>query len=94
MNKLAESDWIYEVHRHYDTFVGLLVDFGYCKNEDVADDWLSTELNVEAMADAMKDTYPHKDRMRFVLDMIYHLGLDCYPQYCETSVRHIANLIQ
>ncbi len=91
--KLSDSDWIYDVHEHYDTFVKLLVDFGYCKNEDVADDWLSTELNVEAMIDALRDEYPHKDRMRFILDMIYHLGLDCYPDYSETSIRHIANLI-
>lgn len=93
MNKLADTDWVSTLHEHYDTFVKLLVDFDYCKNEDVADDWLSTELNVEAMMDALRDDYPHKERMRFVLDMIYHLGLDCYPEYCDTSIRHIANLI-
>jgi hypothetical protein len=88
-----DSEWEYELHEHYDTFVELLVQFGYCKNEDVADDWLSTELNADAMMDAVEDGYPHKARMRFILDMIYHMDLDCYPNYSETSIRHIANLI-
>lgn len=93
MDALADSDWITDVQEHYDTFVELLVEFGYCKNEDVADDWLSTELNVEAINEALSSNYPHKDRMRFILDMIYHMDLDCYPEYCDTSIRHIANLI-
>lgn len=93
MDTLAKSDWIYYVQEHYDTFVDLLVQFEYCKNEDIADDWLSTELNVEAINEALGSNYPHKDRMRFILDMIYHMGLDCYPKYCNTSIRHIANLI-
>ena len=65
MEKLAESYWIAEmIHPEYDTFVDLLVDFGYCKNEDIADDWLSTELNVESMFEAaLKPDYPHKDRV-------------------------------
>lgn len=94
MNKLAESFWIDDlIHPMYDTFVELLVQFDYCETEEVADDWLSTELNVDAMQDALTSNYPHKERMRFILDMIYHLGLDCYPEYSNVSVRTISQLI-
>lgn len=94
MEKLAQSDWIADkIHPEYDTFVDLLVDFGYCENEDIADDWLSTELNVESMYDALRFDYPHRERMLFIMDMIYHLGLDCYPEYSETSIRTISTLM-
>ncbi len=94
MDKLAESNWICDkIHPHYDTFVELLVEFGYCETYEVADDWLSTELNVEAMNEAFSPNYPHKERMRFILDMIYHLGLDCYPEYSIVSVRTLSQLI-
>lgn len=94
MDRLAESYWIDEkIHTHYDTFVDLLVEFDYCETEEVADDWLSTELNVEAMSEALLPGYPHKERMRFILDMIYHLGLDCYPEYSTISVRTLSQLI-
>ena len=88
-----DEEWVYMLHDHYDDFVDLLVQFGYCRTEDIADDWLSTELNLDAMFDALNENYPHKDRMKFILDMIYHMDLDCYPTYSETSIREIANMI-
>jgi hypothetical protein len=89
------DDWIVDiVHPHYDKLVDLLVEFEYCKNTDVADDWLSTELNSDAMYDAINEDYPRKDRMVFVLDMIYHMGLDCYPEYSQTSIRELTELIR
>ncbi len=88
-----DAEWVDVLHDHYDDFVDLLVQFGYCRNGDIADDWLSTELNVDAMNDALEDWYPHKDRMRFIMDMIYHMDLDCYPKYSDMSIRDIASII-
>lgn len=89
------EDWIVDVvHPQYTRLARLLVDFGYCKTLDSADDWLSTELNADAIEDAMNDGYPRKERMVFILDMLYHMGLDCYPKYSRTSVRELAELIR
>lgn len=89
------EDWIVDVvHPHYTKLAQLLVDFGYCTTLDSADDWLSTELNSDAFYAALEPDYPRKERMVFILDMLYHMGLDCYPEYAQTSVREFAELIR
>jgi hypothetical protein len=61
----------------------------WVETKEEADEWLATELNFDAVLEAMCGNHPHPERIIFILDMSYHWGYD----WGGISVRDAANAI-
>ena len=84
------NDWVWNIQKKHDNLVKLLTHFDYCETEEEADEWLATELNFDAVMEAICGKHPYPERIVFILDMAYHWG---YEWDCIVSVREAANAI-